>query len=399
MAARPDVPRALPRNELWLDAAIAAVVFAAALGLLFASTDIEGPSEEVGAPAIVLTALATLPLVARRLAPLAVFVFTALASTALYAIVAPAGPPLGPTLALYWLAAGADGTRERGRWTLALVGVLLAAHVAASGVRMGSFPGAEILWGILVWGGAWLAGDRTRLRRERMAELEERALRAEREAERERRLAAAEERTRIARDLHDSAGHAINVILVHAALGRISSEADAEAARDAFATIEDVARETVGEIDQLVGALREDGAPADASGSIEPPAGLAALPALLDRHRAAGMAVEVSFDGAPRELPPNVDRAAYRILQEALTNAARHGGGGARVVVAFAPDAVELTIANELAAGRGAGLGGGGHGVVGMRERAALLGGRLEAGELDGRFRVHARLPLVEDHG
>ena len=91
-----------------------------------------------------------------------------------------------------------------------------------------------------------------------MAELEERALRAEREAERERRLAAAEERMRIARDLHDSAGHAINVILVHAGAGRLKAERDPAAAREAFETIEEVARETVGEIDQMVGVLRED---------------------------------------------------------------------------------------------------------------------------------------------
>ena len=141
--------------------------------------------------------------------------------------------------------------------TWALAAALLAAHLAATGLKQDSFPGAEILFGVAVWGGAWLAGDRSRLRRERMAELEERALRAEREAERERRLAAAEERTRIARDLHDSAGHAINVILVHAGLGRLRAE-DPEGAREAFQTIEDVARETVGEIEQLVGVLRED---------------------------------------------------------------------------------------------------------------------------------------------
>ena len=109
-----------------------------------------------------------------------------------------------------------------------------------------------LLAGTLVWGGAWVIGDRIRQRRARLTELVDRALRAERETERERRLAAAEERTRIARDLHDSAGHAINVILVQAGAARLLQEQDPTRARAALETIEEVARETLGEIDQLV---------------------------------------------------------------------------------------------------------------------------------------------------
>ena len=194
-----------------IDIGIAAAVFAGTVALVAAAGD------GVDAPAVVLAALASLPLIARRRAPLETFVVTALASTALAAVAAPEGPPLGPTLALFW-AAQAGGRERR---TLLAAAVLLPAHAAAGGLARDAFPGAELLFGIAVWGGAWLAGDRARLRRERMAELEERAARAEREAERERRLAAAEERSRIARDLHDSAGHAINVILVHAGLGRM----------------------------------------------------------------------------------------------------------------------------------------------------------------------------------
>jgi len=329
-------------------------------------------------------------------APLPVFVVTALASTTLYGIAQPAGPPLGPTFALYWLAASTNGVRNRTRWTLALVGALLAAHVAASGLRMGSFPGAEILWGLLVWGGAWLAGDRTRLRHERMAELEERALRAEREAERERRLATAEERTRIARDLHDSAGHAINVILVHAGLGRLRTDPEAEGAREAFETIEEIARETVGEIDQMVGLLRDDAARAVGEEDVEPPPGLAALEGLVERHRSAGLRVTAAIHGQARPLPAGVDRAAYRILQEALTNAARHGDGSAEVEVGFGPDGLELTVENPLRNDRPGPTAGGGHGLVGMRERAAQLGGSLEADTRHRRFRVRARLPLLD---
>jgi signal transduction histidine kinase len=276
----------------------------------------------------------------------------------------------------------------------ALAVALLAAHVTASGLARDAFPGTEILFGVLVWGGAWLTGERSRLRRERMAELEERALRAEREAERERRLAAAEERTRIARDLHDSAGHAINVILVHAGMGRLYAEDDPRLAREAFETIEQVARETVGEIDQLVGVLRED-TPHGREDDVEPPPGLAALDGLVERHRAAGLSVAASISGDRHALSPTVDRAAYRILQEALTNAARHGDGSADVEVAFGAGALDLTVANPLRRDRSATGEGGGHGIVGMRERAALLGGSLEAGARNGRFHVHARLPLA----
>jgi signal transduction histidine kinase len=271
-----------------------------------------------------------------------------------------------------------------------VVAAMLAVHVVAGGIL-----GAEILFGITVWGGAWLAGDRTRLRRERMAELEERALRAEREAERERRLAAAEERGRIARDLHDSAGHAINVILVHAGMGRLQTERDPEKAREAFATIEDVARETVGDIDQMVRVLRED---ASLPGEVEPPAGLASLEGLAERHRAAGLDVTSSIHGERRPLPAAVDRGAYRILQEALTNAARHGNGSARVQIDFGERELGVFVENVLVPGRPARAEGGGHGLVGMRERAELLGGSLEARAREGRFEVRARLPIPEEN-
>jgi signal transduction histidine kinase len=372
-----------------VDVALAVGAFAASVALL-AVGEQEAGSDGFGALDVAIVGLASLPLVAWRLAPLAVFVVTALASSLSFAVAEPVGPPVGPTIAVYLLAFSGDGSRERTRLTLGVVAGMLAVHVVAGGIL-----GAEILFGITVWGGAWLAGDRARLRRERMAELEERALRAEREAERERRLAAAEERGRIARDLHDSAGHAINVILVHAGMGRLQTERDPERAREAFATIEEVARETVGEIDQLVRVLRED---ASLQGEVEPPAGLASLEGLVERHRAAGLDVSSSIYGEQRPLPAAVDRGAYRIIQEALTNAARHGNGNARVQIAFGERELELFVENVLVPGRPAGSESGGHGLVGMRERVALLGGSLEAGPHEGRFDVRARLPIPEEH-
>ena len=384
-----DSARAPARNELLLDAGLALAAFAASIGLL-AVGESESGADGLGALDVVVAAFASLPLVAWRKSPLAVFVATALASSLLYAIADPAGPPIGPTIAVYLLAFSGDGSRERTRLTLGVVAAMLAVHVVAGGIL-----GAEILFGITVWGGAWLAGDRTRLRRERMAELEERALRAEREAERERRLAAAEERGRIARDLHDSAGHAINVILVHAGMGRLQTERDPEKAREAFATIEEVARETVGDIDEMVRVLREDAPP---PGEVEPPAGLASLEGLVERHRAAGLDVTSSIHGERRPLPAAVDTGAYRIIQEALTNAARHGNGNARVQIDFGERELAVLVENVLGPSRPARSEGGGHGLVGMRERAALLGGSLEARAREGRFEVRTRLPIPEEN-
>jgi signal transduction histidine kinase len=383
-----DPAPASARNELLIDAGLAVAAFAVSVALL-AVGESESGADGLGALDVMVVALASLPLVAWRRAPLVVFVVTALASSLVYAIAEPVGPPIGPTVAVYLLAFSGDGSRRRTRLTLAVVAAMLAVHVVAGGIL-----GAEILFGITVWGGAWLAGDRTRLRRERMAELEERALRAEREAERERRLAAAEERGRIARDLHDSAGHAINVILVHAGMGRLQTERDPDKAREAFATIEEVARETVGDIDQMVRVLRED---ASLPGEVEPPAGLASLEGLVQRHRAAGLDVTSSVHGDRRPLPTAVDRGAYRILQEALTNAARHGNGNARVQIDFGERVLDVFVENVLIPGRPARAEGGGHGLVGMRERAELLGGSLVARAHEGRFEVRARLPVPED--
>jgi signal transduction histidine kinase len=190
--------------------------------------------------------------------------------------------------------------------------------------------------------------------------------------------------------LHDSAGHAINVILVHAGLGRLRATQDASA-RETFQTIEDVARQTVAEIDQLVAAMREDAAEPD----VEPPPGLAALHTLLERHRAGGLDVTSTIHGDRGSLPPSVDRGAYRILQEALTNAARHGNASAEVAITFGRSELELTVANPVRTNGTARDSRGGHGLIGMRERAVLLGGSLNTTVHDGHFRLHARLPFA----
>src|SRR5262249_30875853 len=193
-----------------------------------------------------------------------------------------------------------------------------AAH-AASGREVTRIVPGLVFWALL-FAGAWIVGDRTRLRRERITELEERAVRTEREAARERRLAAAEERTRIARELQDSAAHAINIILVQAGAARLLHQRAPARSRHAIATIEQVARGTIGEIDRLVHALRDN-----PPGPPEPADPAAAIDELLDQHRAAGLAILSDLHGPRLPLPRSVAWATYRILQEALTNAARHG--------------------------------------------------------------------------
>jgi signal transduction histidine kinase len=383
------------RREAVLDIGIAAVVFALSLAMLGARGNAEVDTRDLDPLGVLLAALASWPLVARRRAPLAVFVITATASAVLNGLGYAQGPPLGPTVALFFLALSPERTRAP-KWLVgATVAALLVIHAGAAGIADEGFPTVPLLFGTLVWGGAWVIGDRVGQRRSRIAELEEQVRRAEREAERERRLAAAEERTRIARDLHDSAGHAINVILVQAGAARLLGSKDPEKARDALETIEEVARETLGEIDQLVRALREDDLPEERNGRVEPPLGLAALESLAERHRSAGLTVDVSTQGAPRPLPAGLDQAAYRILQEALTNAARHGNGRADVDVTFGPRSLELAVTNPIPLGRAPGAAG--HGIVGMRERAALLGGTLETGSSAGLFRVRAHLPYGAD--
>ncbi len=387
--------RRLAWSPLAVDGAAALVAF----GLTLAVLDVRGTGHRGLNPlGGVLAAIACFPLLAHRRAPLAVLGLTTVASAVLNGLGYPQGPPFGPTLALLFVAADRRTPGRLRQTTLMVVG-LLALHVGATTIPHPGFPTVPVLAAIVVWGGAWLVGDQARQRRQRIADLEERAGRAERESKRERRLAAAEERTRIARDLHDSAAHAINVILVQAGAARLLQDRDPELVRTALNTIEDVARETIGEIDQLIRGLRDDGDRAGADQTIEPPIGLAGIETLAERHRAAGLRVDIHVDGARRPLAPGLNQAAYRILQESLTNAARHGTGAADVEIAYAKTELRLSVTNPV--GPAAPVNGidEGHGVLGMRERAALLGGTLVVGPVAGGFRVLVRLPYPAGEG
>ena len=365
-----------------LDAAIATAAFGATLLVASHGTAFAPDPRPVDALTVALAALASLPLAAWRRSPLGVFALTTVASAVFFFVGSAPGPPFGPTVALYLLAASRDDDHPWTRWTTAVVVGLFVLHVASEDVGASDVPIAPPLFGIAVWTLAWFAGDRTRLRRERLAAQEDRLAR-------ERRLAAVEERTRIARDLHDSAGHAINVILVQAGAARLLQERDPDAARAALATIEEVARDTIGEIDQLVRTLRDDGAPAN---GVADAVGLASVGTLVERYRAAGLEVALETTGDPAPLGATADGAVYRIVQESLTNASRHGTGSARVAIAFGGGLLELTVTNPVAPGVDGAPSG--HGLTGMRERAVLAGGSFEAGREGDTFRLRAWLPL-----
>jgi signal transduction histidine kinase len=382
---------ARPRSGALLDVAIAAAALVGSLALLsrHGIGAVQAGPAELDWVGGVLAACSTVPLVAWRRFPLGVFALTAAASVLLGGLGYSIGLALGPTAALYLLAASRDETHPWTRRTTLTVVALFAAYLGATALGDGGFPGSALVHTGFAWAVAWFAGERTRLRRERIAELKERVLQADREAERERRLALAEERARIARDLHDSAGHAINVIAVRAGAARMRHDEDPERSRVALEAIEQVARQTVGEIDEIVGTLRDRGSE---NGDMAAPPGLASLQTLVAHHSAGGLDVTVATAGSPRPLSSAVDLAAYRILQEALTNAARHGTGAAEVELVYGEAALRLTITNPVPDG-GARRTSGGHGLIGMRERVTLLGGSLDADRANGTFCLRAQLP------
>lgn len=299
--------------------------------------------------------------------------------------------PAALIVALYTFAA----RPERGpSWQpIAFAAAAFAAMVVAETMAM-SLSAEEYVLPALFLVGAWLFGERRRTAAQRQAEARERR-------QREERLSIAEERTRIARELHDSAGHAINTILVQAGAARVLRERDPERSQAAIEAIERLARETIDDIDRIVGSLREEG-PAKRA----PLPGIERIPDLVAHQRAAGFEVELRDDGGggdgevggDRSPPPAVGRAAFRIAQEALTNAARHGDGPAQLTIERHRDRLVLTVFNPAPA-QPQPRPGGGLGIVGMRERAELLGGSLETGREGDRFRVRAVLPYDRGPG
>jgi signal transduction histidine kinase len=216
---------------------------------------------------------------------------------------------------------------------------------------------------------------------------EERARRLEEES----RAAVAEERSRITRELHDVLAHSVSVMTVQASAVRRLLLPEQEREREALMTVEETGRQALAEMRRLVGIMRDEAEPAARA----PQPGLGTLPELVEQVRQSGLPVELTVEGTPVKLPAGVDLSAYRIVQEALTNTLKHAGPAhAWVAVRYAGEDVEIEVAND---GKTNGENdGGGHGLVGMRERVALCGGELQSGPRPGGgFRIAARLPVA----
>jgi signal transduction histidine kinase len=257
--------------------------------------------------------------------------------------------------------------------------------------------GSVFFFGLL-FGGPWVAGRGIRLSRHRQALLEDRAVLLEAQRDERARAAVAEERQRIARELHDVVAHAISVVVLQARGGRRLLSTEPAASEEAFNVIERTSTQALGEMRRLLGLLRtEDDA------SLVPQPTLERLDALAEELRSSGLPVEVSVEGVPGPLPPGVDVSAYRIVQEALTNALKHAGPArARVRVAYEADSVLVEVIDDGAGTQGAPTAaaapGSGHGLVGIRERVAIVGGKLEAGPRpSGGYSVSARLPYATE--
>ena len=250
----------------------------------------------------------------------------------------------------------------------------------------------------------WLAAENTRATRMYAAQEAERAAEQAAAAEAERaaqvRRAMADERAQIARELHDIVAHAMSVIAVRSGVARMVIDTDPDQAREALGIIETTTRRSLHEMRLLVGVLRDA---QDQQVELTPLPGLADLDRLVAASAAAGVTVDVTVDGAVRSLPAAPDLSAYRIVQEALTNVARHAGPTrASVRIGYQPHEMTIEVADDGPRGPApspAARAGSGHGLIGMRERAALFGGELAAGPHGSGFRVWATLPTPDERG
>jgi len=341
-----------------------------------------------------LLLLITLPVAWRRSRPTAAFsvvLVSVLLHVSLIDSARSEQPPVQHFIALLLVtySLGAHGERRRALLAGALGGAAFVGRdllVLARGEER--VEDTVLAWFMLA--AAFGLGFALRDQRVQVDLLAHRAERLERERQREARLAVAEERVRIARELHDTVAHAMSVIVVQAQAGTRVLEGEQTSAREALESIETTGRQALVEMRGLLGVLRAE----DHELTLAPRPGLASLVGVVERVRAAGLPVELHVEGETTSLPPGVELSAYRIVQEALTNALKHAGPcSAEVVVRYHPTAVELEVTDDgTGRHRDPDLG---HGLVGMRERAALVGGSIETGPNGGNgYTVRARLPV-----
>ena len=352
------------------------------------------PLAEPGDLGHLLLAAAGVALLARRRWPGGVFVATAGLSLAYCAAGYPDGPGmLGLLVAIYTAAVQGDGRRSP-RLVAAGIAVLGLGWLLAADLRPFSAAG-WVLFRLAAAVAAAALGASVRSRRLLAAEALERAERAEQTREGEARRRVDAERLRIAREVHDTVAHAMAVINVQAGVTAHVLERRPEQARDTLVTIEQTSARALDELRATLGMLRDPD-----QGRPRPPAGLGQLEELATVAREAGLDVKLQVAAPPAELPAAVDQAAYRILREAVTNAIRHAGPARLTVsVRHRPGELELVVSDD-GRGRTGDSRGAGRGIVGMAERAGLLGGELTAGPRPaGGFQVRARLPLPPGPG
>jgi signal transduction histidine kinase len=340
-----------------------------------------------------LSVLAAAIVAGRRRWPLAVFVFTLAIALLAIALASPSGAISLPVLiAIYTLAQ----VEQRRRAVLLALGAGIALALARglfqykgwSDARTAVEPALALAALFLGWA---LASHRAYI-----AEIQARAAQAERTREEEARRRVDAERLRIARELHDVLAHGIATINVQAGVAAHVLPERPERAAEALRTIKATSKEALRELRGILGVLRE----ADASEPREPTPGLSQIERLVDATSDAGVPTDVRISGQRRALPATVDLAAYRIVQESLTNVLRHAeGASALVAIGYSEQEMTISVEDDGHAGTSSAdsnANGHGHGILGMRERAHALGGELDAGpRADGGFRVYARLPVA----
>lgn len=249
-------------------------------------------------------------------------------------------------------------------------------------------------WMLILLGGAALAGRAIRSRRLLIEQLHAATEALRRSRDENARAAVAEERVRIARELHDVIAHAVSVIVIQAGAAERVLDHDPSRAREPLRSVQDAGREALTELRRLLGVLRPD---PDQPVSLSPQPGVADLPALAEHLNEAGLSVTLVRNGEARELPVGLDLAAYRVVQEALTNVLKHSGAKtADVQIDYGPEVLGLRVSNTGSTGGSESTGrtGGGQGLLGMRERVTAYGGELEAGPDSHGYSVRVRLPI-----
>jgi signal transduction histidine kinase len=375
-------------EHVWLDGVICLLALGGIIEIL-TNDEVQGWTPGL----IIFVFLWTTPLLFRRrhpkLAPTMVFV----AIIAQAAIWHHSIPYQFFTFASALLASGLYGQNLEDRRERIAGGALVVAALVTIIALDPEGSWTDIISTGAVLGVAWLVGYILRQNARRTSELRERAERLEREREANARAAVAEERTRIAREMHDVVAHSLSVMVVQAEAAEEMLSRDPERARKPLSAVQETGRSALTELRRMLGVLRE----IEEGPDLAPQPGLAGLDDLVAHVRDAGLPVTVRVEGEPRPLSATGDLQAYRIVQEALTNALKHAGPArAQVLVRYSASDVVIEVTDD---GRGydPAADGRGHGLIGMRERVAVCGGEMSAGRRSqGGFEVVARLPLDE---